>query len=132
MIDKAEVGYFGEKAAAKYLKREGYKIVGKNVRVGKSEIDIIATKDKTLVFVEVKTRTVEPGKEYLSRPADAVNKEKTSYLIRGVANFCRDSGSKYADFFKRIDIVEVYLVERGRKLRVADIKHFENAAGKNS
>lgn len=132
MNDKAKVGALGEDAASKKLKRDGYKIVGRNVRAGKSEFDIIAVKDNVLAFVEVKTRAYNAETTYLDRPADAVNKEKASYLIRGAANFCRDTGSKYADYFKRIDIVEVYLEKRGSRYRVSDIKHFENAVGKNS
>ena len=131
MNPKAEVGALGEQAAAKYLKREGYAIVGKNVRAGKSEFDIIVSKNKVLAFIEVKTRNYDPNAEYLDRPADAVNKEKASYLIRGVSNFCRETGVKYADYFKRIDIVEVYLEQRGKKYRVTEIKHFENCVGKN-
>ena len=132
MTERGLIGALGERAAAKYLKRKGYKIIGKNVRAGKSEFDIIAAENKVLAFIEVKTRCYDPDIEYLDRPADAVNKEKASYLIRGVANFCRDTGAKYADYFKRIDIVEIYLEQRGKKYRVSDIKHFENAVGKNS
>ncbi len=132
MTDKGLTGAYGERAAAKYLRRKGYRIIGKNVRAGRSEFDIIAVENKTLVFIEVKTRSYDPDIEYLDRPADAVNKEKASYLIRGVADFCRDAGSKYADLFKRIDIVEVYLEKRGSRYRVTDIRHFENAVGRKN
>src|SRR3989338_8163948 len=47
----------GEKLAAEYLEKQGYKIIERNFRTGWGEIDIIALDDKTLVFVEVKTKT---------------------------------------------------------------------------
>ena len=127
---KHDVGVLGEDAAVKYLKKNKYKIIGRNVQAGKSEFDVIAAKDDTLAFVEVKTRTYSSDEEALTRPADAVNKEKISYLIRGVNNFCREYGENYSELCKRIDIIEVYLKYNGKRYAVTEIKHFENAAGK--
>lgn len=47
----------GEDAACVYLKRKGYRIIERNFRRGYGEIDIIALKKRTLVFIEVKTRS---------------------------------------------------------------------------
>ena len=47
-------GRRGEDRAALYLKMRGYKIVDRNVRAGRGELDIVSLKDETLVFVEVK------------------------------------------------------------------------------
>src|SRR3990167_10749073 len=47
----------GEDLATKFLKDKGYKIIDKNFRKGYGEIDIIAIQGRTLVFIEVKTRT---------------------------------------------------------------------------
>ena len=102
----ADVGRAGEEVAAKYLKKNKYRIIARNLNVGKSEIDIVAVKDGTLVFVEVKSRSTADGKNYLSRPADAVNRDKASYLIRGTDRFCAEYGDKYSNYFKRIDIIE--------------------------
>jgi putative endonuclease len=54
------VGYKGEEIAARYLSTLGYKILGRNVRLAKDEIDIIAYDpiDRVIVFAEVKTRTI--------------------------------------------------------------------------
>ncbi|MBQ7669490.1 MAG: YraN family protein [Clostridia bacterium] len=127
---KQYVGKLGEDAAVKYLKKNGYSIILRNTHEGRSEIDVIALKDKTLVFVEVKTRSYADGKEYFSRPADAVNNSKRSYLIRGANKFCSENGAKYAGFYKRFDIIEVYLTRRKDKYQIADIKHFENSVHK--
>ncbi len=51
------VARFGEEKACGYLIKKGYNIIDRNFRKGYGEIDIIATKDNILIFVEVKTRT---------------------------------------------------------------------------
>ena len=131
LYQKHAVGKFGEKAAAKFLKKKKYKIIANNVKAGRSELDIIAIYGDTLVFTEVKTRTYDPEKTYYTRPADAVNKSKVSYLIRGADRFCAETGSKYSDYYKRFDIIEVYLEPAGRKYKVRKILHFENAFGRD-
>jgi len=50
-------GHAAEDYAATYLEQQGYKIVAKNWRTRYCEIDIVASKNKTLFFVEVKYRT---------------------------------------------------------------------------
>ena len=53
-------GRLGERAAAAHLQRLGYELLGRNLRTGAGEIDVIAADRATIVFVEVKT-TVAPG-----------------------------------------------------------------------
>ena len=50
------LGAEGERQAARFLKKQGYKIVTQNFRVRGGEVDIIARDGRTLVFVEVKAR----------------------------------------------------------------------------
>ena len=52
-----KTGKVGEQKALSYLIEKNYKIIETNWRHKKCEIDIIASKNKELVFVEVKTRT---------------------------------------------------------------------------
>ena len=54
---KLDEGNRGEQLAYDYLKKKGFQIIERNFRIRGGEIDIIAIKDKTLIFVEVKTRT---------------------------------------------------------------------------
>ena len=49
-------GAEGEARAAAYLEREGYRIVDRNVRAGGVEMDLVATRGRQVVFVEVKAR----------------------------------------------------------------------------
>lgn len=57
------LGPAGERAAAKHLRRAGYRIVGTNVRLAMGEIDLLALDPErlTLVVVEVKARRLEGG-----------------------------------------------------------------------
>ncbi|HKI60371.1 MAG TPA: YraN family protein [Mariprofundaceae bacterium] len=48
-------GQEGEARASRYLRRRGYKVVDRNVRAGRGELDIVARKGELLVFVEVKS-----------------------------------------------------------------------------
>ena len=66
----------GERAAEKYLKRQGYRIISRNYSTPWGEIDIVALDGTTIVFVEVKTRqSIAAG-----HPFEAVTHEKQSKL----------------------------------------------------
>ena len=52
-----EVGAWGEQIAYNYLKERGYQIIARHWTHRIGEIDIVAQKDRRIVFVEVKTRT---------------------------------------------------------------------------
>ncbi len=54
--ERLHFGREGEKAAVRFLKKKGYRIVEKNYRHASGEIDIVAEHDQVLVFVEVKSR----------------------------------------------------------------------------
>ena len=54
------LGERGEMAAARFLKRLGYHILARHLDLPLGELDIIAVDGRTVVFVEVKTRTLEP------------------------------------------------------------------------
>lgn len=71
-------GNRGERVAARYLKRHGYRILARNVRNAQGEIDLIAFIDETLVFVEVKTRHSQTA----GHPAEAVGAHKQKQLTR--------------------------------------------------
>src|SRR5690348_5551878 len=72
------LGRRGEDAAARYLKRLGYVIVARAHRDNIGEIDLIAVDGRTIVFIEVKTRTTHDA----GHPADAVDDAKQRRLTR--------------------------------------------------
>lgn len=70
------LGSKGEDLAVKFLKNKGYKIVSRNFKTPIGEVDIIAEDGKTIVFVEVKTRSDDS----FGRPFEAVNHRKREKL----------------------------------------------------
>ena len=60
MTTKKILGTRGEKAAKDWLERQGYQIIGQNIRLGHQELDLIAEKDDLTIFVEVKTGYYAP------------------------------------------------------------------------
>ena len=52
MNDKKSKGDFGEETACKYIKKNGYKILGKNFRTKFGEIDLIGIDNDTICFIE--------------------------------------------------------------------------------
>jgi len=72
------LGKRGEQVAARYLKRLGYRIVARSERDMLGELDVIAIDQRTLVFVEVKTRK----SHHAGHPAEAVGDAKQRRLTR--------------------------------------------------
>lgn len=70
------IAVLGENAACEYLVKKGYKILERNFRKGYGEIDIIALHNRTLVFVEVKTRTTSS----YGTPFDSISSHKLRIL----------------------------------------------------
>ncbi len=73
------LGHLGEEAAARYLAARGYRIVARNVRADRVELDLIARRGPLLVFVEVKTRRSASH----GLAAEAVDARKQQRLRRG-------------------------------------------------
>ena len=97
-----ETGKWGERTAARLLKKKGFKILGRRVTVGRrDEIDLVARDGKCLVFVEVKTR----GSERFGRPAEAVDRAKRHTLSRAAVRYLQAAKAKPVNF--RFDVVEI-------------------------
>ncbi len=123
------LGALGEKIAADYLEKNGYRIVDKNVRISKNEIDIIAEDDSFFVFVEVKTRSVQhEGSSVYGSPARAVDSKKRSDTVKAAIQYLK---SNYTEKQPRIDVIEVYMKERDAEKsvfpQVLKINHIRNA-----
>lgn len=100
-MNKREMGTAGELMAVDYLKRNGYNIVKKNYRCRLGEIDIIARKDKTTVFIEVKRRSSSK----MGMPHEAVEYRKQRQIIKVAFYYAQ----KYRQFDSsmRFDVVEI-------------------------
>lgn len=111
-----KLGNTGENIAVNFLENHGYKILEKNFRIRAAEIDIIAEKDNTIIFVEVKTRSnIRKG-----TPAEAVNLRKQKKIIEAASVFLQDE--KYFDKACRFDVIEI--LSAGKDFK---INYIENA-----
>lgn len=117
MDDRASLGRAGEKEAARYLRRRGYRIVTRNYRCPLGEIDLVALDGRMIVFVEVKTRSDRDHAD----PQDAVNLAKQQRLVRAGAFFLRQTRS--ADRHYRFDVIAITRSPEGGM----SIEHFPNA-----
>ena len=93
-------GQSGEKAAAAYLAGQGYNIVHRNYRYKRAEIDLIAQKEKLLVFVEVKTRK----SDRYGFPEEAVNQKKTDLFLLAADHYIDQTNWQHD---VRFDIISV-------------------------
>lgn len=78
MSETIELGKAGEEIAARYLAEKGYKILDRNWRFGRNEIDIVARDGNWVVVVEVKTRS----SNFFAEPEMAVTRDKQRILVR--------------------------------------------------
>ena len=129
LTSKRVTGNFGEKAAAKMLKRHGYRILERNYVAENAEIDIIAKKKDTLAFVEVKTRNIKSVGRVEARPASSVTPEKQRKIIKAATRYI---GYNTSDLRKRFDFIEVYVDSSSGKSKVKEIRHLENTFDINS
>ena len=98
---KKFLGRVGEVKAAEFLKKKGFKILETNYRTPLGEIDIIATDNDYVVFIEVKTRT---GDEY-GAPSEAVNLKKQQKYYKTALYYLQRN--KKTDAPCRFDVVEI-------------------------
>ena len=120
---KKTLGQRGEAAAAKYLRRLGYKIVARGDRFGPGELDLVAVDRRTVVFVEVKTLRSSD----LGHPADAVTAAKQRRLTRLAVTFLKRH--RLLDYPARFDVVAVIWPEDRRRPKIEHIKNAFEAVG---
>ena len=126
---KRLLGNYGERVACRYLKRNGYRIEKRNFVGDSHEIDIIASDKETMLFVEVKTRTLGKENPNEPRPASSVTPEKQRAIISTAKMYAAFNPTRKK---KRFDIIEVYVKEKSKRNRVAEIKHLQNAFNANT
>lgn len=124
-----ERGNVGERAAVRLLRWHGYRILEKNYTANNAEIDIIARKKDVTAFVEVKARDVKHLGHYQARPASAVTPEKQRKIIKVADYYARRADLKTR---MRFDVIEVYLEDTPKGVKVKEIKHLEAAFDKNT
>ena len=118
-VYKNRLGTTGEMIARKYLEGKDLKYVKSNYRYDRSEIDLIFEdeKEKTLIFIEVKTRR---SKQY-GEPEESVTEIKQRHIKKAALGFLNEY-ENFSNHDVRIDIVSVFLND-GK----TEINHIENA-----
>lgn len=117
------LGRLGESLAANYLRRKGYRILGRNYRSKIGELDLIAAKNQTLVFVEVKTRTGST----VGEPYEAVDNRKRQKLLKLADGYLAFGGiANLRSIFKdtRIDVISILMSQNGR---IRNLEHIRDA-----
>lgn len=85
-MDARALGAEGERAAAQALERDGWTLLDRNARVGRTEIDLVAERGGTIAFIEVKARrpeaSVSPGEAVDDAKIRRIARAAESYLAR--------------------------------------------------
>ncbi|MGN0940454.1 MAG: YraN family protein [Selenomonadaceae bacterium] len=111
------IGNRGEDIAADYLLKHGYKILERQYRTKRGEIDIIGKKDNTIVFFEVKSRrSLKYG-----APALAVDYRKQKKIVNSAVVYLEFNGGMNQQC--RFDVIEVYFLPDGSN----KVIQYENA-----
>ncbi len=111
------LGDQGERAAIRYLKRHGYRILNRQYRNRFGEIDIIALDGTRIVFVEVKTRrTTEAG-----QPFEAVDREKQQRIARAAQAWLKDK--RRLNQSSRFDVISIVWESDDGTPQITHYKH---------
>lgn len=108
---KGFLGKQGEDEAALFLKKQGYRIVARNVRTVLGELDIVAHHRGVICFIEVRTRR---GKDSQMQALESVDERKRYRLSRLAAAYLKDNhllGRK-----ARFDVVSVSYALKGAQI----------------
>ena len=109
-------GSAGEKAAIRYLKQQGFRVVIQNYENRAGEIDVIALDGQTIVFVEVKTRRNDSK----GNPLDAVDHTKQQQILRAAQLYLKET-----DLFQqsvRYDVIGLLWPENDKTPQIEHIR----------
>ena len=113
------LGRRGEDEAAAYLRQQGYRIVARRARVLRGDIDIVAVDGRTVVFVEVRSRSDTSH----GHPAETVGYRKQRRIAELATAYIRRH--RLQDCHVRIDVVTVPFAAEAGSSPV--VEHFRNA-----
>jgi putative endonuclease len=116
---KQATGRWGEETAVHFLESHGYTILARNLHTAHGEIDIVASKEGGLVFVEVKSRSSHA----FAYPEDSVTLRKQAHMLSAAEEYFQahpESGESWQ--------FDVIAIER-KPGKNPEIVHFENVIG---
>ena len=107
------LGRNGEDIAVEFLQNKQYKVLARNFRFQKAEVDIIALKGDTLAAVEVKTRSTSE----FGNPQDFVKPKQIQHLVKVMDHFVT---SRALEVEVRFDIVAI--IKDKTEIKIEHIK----------
>lgn len=116
MAEHNDLGKRAEELAAEFLLKNGYKILARNFRFQKAEIDIISEKDDVIIICEVKARSTD----VFNLPQESVNKKKIKLLVSAADHYMKELNVNKE---VRFDIISVLPDEKGSLI----IEHIADA-----
>lgn len=112
------IGIIGEELSVRYLVGQGYHILDRNFRTKFGELDIIARKDKLILFIEVKTRTSNT----YGIPSESIHFKKQKTIRKLSQQYILQKKLNDEDLIYRYDAIEVRIKDKKYK-----INHIANA-----
>jgi len=116
MAEHNDFGNLAEDLAVEYLEKKNYRIIARNFRYQKAEIDIVAEFENLIVVAEVKARSYNT----IIEPQEAVTKKKIKSIVMCTDFFMQD---RTIDKEVRFDIITVLPDEKG----VLQLTHIQDA-----
>jgi len=116
MADHNDLGKKAEDLAAEYLVKNGYRILVRNFRFKKTEIDIISEKDNLIIVTEVKARSTD----FFILPQEAVTKGKIKSIVTAANHFMEEFNKNQE---VRFDIISVLPDQKGNLI----VEHIPDA-----
>lgn len=111
-----DIGKAGEQIAHDYLVEKGYRVLEKNWRYSRAEIDLIAMEGELLIFIEVKTRS----SQVFGEPEEFVSNQKEDLLSSAASAYMESINH---DWEIRFDIIAILFQSE----KSYSIKHIEDA-----
>ena len=118
-------GEAGERAAERFLRKHGHRILARNVAYRQGEVDLVTLekRSRTVCFVEVRSLTVAEGETPAIRPEETVGRAKRRRVISAAKMFLAERRA-----FERPVRFDVLAVEfRGADRRRPEIRHYPGA-----
>jgi putative endonuclease len=122
---RRRTGDAAEQAAERYLRKNGFRILDRNVTYPQGEVDLVAIEKRSgaLCFVEVRSRTLTGGKTPQVSPEETVTPAKRRRIVSAALRFIRRR--RAADRVIRFDVIAVRFAGEDRKS--PDIRHYPGA-----
>ena len=119
-MNLGKTGIIGENMVAAFLQKNGWSVIKRNYQCRFGEIDIIAEKDKTIIFVEVKTR----AENTIVSPREAVDSRKQQRIILTANDYISKTETLLQP---RFDVAEVTTLSRADGTTGYRLNYIENA-----